>query len=82
MQPHWPSQERHKSPPKTKSGYRGVILMPHLQKKPWKAYIVYQGEVVTIGYFETKDEAAIAYNEKALKWRGEETWLNPVPTHA
>ena len=79
MSYHFPQRHKYKYPPNTKSGMKGVYYMKNLEKKPWKAYITHHGEVVTIGYFATKEEAAQAYNEYALRIYGPEAYLNPVP---
>jgi hypothetical protein len=62
----------------TRSGYKGVILCPNLKINRWKAYIRHHGQYVTIGYFPTKDEAALAYNAEARRLFGPDTYLNQV----
>jgi hypothetical protein len=71
---------RHKDPPRSKSGYRGVIFCPHLTKNPWKAYVrdSRNRSYKTLGYFPTKEEAALAYNAVAVRYHGPDTYLNPV----
>lgn len=68
----------HRKPPKTESGYKGVSFQKHVQEKPWKAYCRHHGMYLTIGYFETAEEAAAAYNRKAKEIFGEKAWLNPI----
>lgn len=46
------------------SGYRGVIKGGRSQK--WIARIKHQGKTIQIGRFETKEEAARAYDERAV----------------
>lgn len=45
------------------SGYKGVVFIKKIQK--FKAQIKHDGIQEYIGYFNTKEEAAIAYNLKA-----------------
>lgn len=71
-------RNRHKKPPRTKSGLRGVIFCSALQKKPWKAYIRQHGMYFTLGYFPTKEDAARRYNSEAMRIHGFDTYLNPV----
>lgn len=73
---------RHTRRPTTKSGLRGVIYQPNSPGKPWKAYIRHQGVYETLGYFETATEAAHAYNMANLKYRGKDSWFNPIPALA
>lgn len=71
-------ERRHLCAPKTRSGYRGVLYNRNTPKNPWKAYINHNGSRVIIGYFPTKEEAAKAYNEVALKIHGTNTYLNHI----
>jgi hypothetical protein len=57
-----------------KTGYKGV----YVTKRGWKSIIVHNHEVKYIGSFETKEEAAIAYNEYAIKYFGEFARLNVI----
>jgi len=75
-------RDRHKKPPRTKSGLRGVIFHRQTPKKPWRAYIIQHGMYRTIGYFATKLEAAIAYNKAAIRVHGADTFLNRLPPAA
>lgn len=68
-------------PKHNKSGYRGVSNAHysgriHLDK--WKAQIKYQGKVLHLGIFKTKEGAAIAYNVKARELFGEFAWENKI----
>lgn len=65
------------------SKYKGVTRVVSKTKGVrWFASIKdgdrYSGKVIRIGYFATEDEAARAYNAKALELRGDKAWLNPV----
>lgn len=75
---HYPGS-RHRFTPRSRSGLKGVIFCPHLQDRPWKAYLRHRGIYMNLGYFTTKEEAAAAYNKKALLLFGLGTYLNPVP---
>jgi len=57
------------------SGYKGVSR--HCQGR-WMAMISNQGKQTYIGLFDTAEEAAIAYNRRALELSGEFAVLNPV----
>lgn len=55
-----------------KSGYKGVYYDKHMTRiKRWKATIHHEGKVTTIGHYHTPEEAARAYDETAVKFRGE-----------
>ncbi len=62
----------------SKSGYMGVIYVASYPKKPWKAYIRHQGQFILIGHYETKNEAAAAFNWKAKNLYGEKAYLNSI----
>lgn len=55
-------------------GYKGV----QKEKKKWVANIVVDHVKHRIGLFNTPEEAALAYNEAALKYHGEFASLNDV----
>jgi hypothetical protein len=56
------------------SGYKGV----HLYKPTgrWQARIRYEGERISLGFFDSAAEAAHAYDTAALELFGEFAWLN------
>lgn len=57
-------------------GYRGVGF----QKGRWRAYIGVAGKQVTLGRYDTKEDAARAYDRAALMYYGEFAHLNfPLP---
>lgn len=62
------------------SGYKGVSW--HKRDKKWTANISYKENNniirVSLGYHNTKDEAAIAYNKAAQKYHGEFAYINSV----
>lgn len=58
------------------SGYRGVSLNSRSQK--WHAQIKIHGKQTYLGRFDTPREAAVRYNEAAVKHFGEFAFLNPV----
>lgn len=62
------------------SGYKGVVFAKarkHLPT-PWAAQIKVNYKTIGLGYFATKEEAALAYNEAAVKYFGEFAKLNTL----
>lgn len=59
----------------TKSGFKGVST----SGGKWRAEIGYKKKRIYIGSFATKEEAAAAYNAKALELFGPFARLNPLP---
>lgn len=68
----------------TSSKYKGVSYAPLNGKDRWVALIrdgdKYTGKVIRLGYFDTEDDAARAYNKKVIELRGQYAWLNPIYT--
>jgi hypothetical protein len=62
-----------------KHGLRGV-MMTHYKNTttPWRARISHNGKGVYLGCFDTKEKAAIAFNNAALSLRGEFAILNEL----
>ncbi len=62
------------------SGYKGVRYFPFGRRKTkfWKAQIVFNHKYIHIGYYHTKEEAALAYNTKAKELFGEFACLNTI----
>lgn len=58
------------------SRYRGVSIS---HGKTWRAAININGRSVKLGTFHTEEEAALAYNEAAIKHHGDKARLNVVP---
>lgn len=56
------------------SGYKGVSKSGNR----WRAYIVLNDKQRQIGSYKTKEEAALAYNKKAIELFGEFAKLNDV----
>jgi len=64
-----------KRPIKNKtSNFLGVCLY----KNKWRAGLKYQGKAIHLGDFEKEQDAALAYNNGALKYHGEFTNLNKL----
>lgn len=58
------------------SGYKGIIWTPHMNK--WKTRISNEGKSIHVGYFDTKKEAAIAYNAAAVVLHKKFAKLNEI----
>lgn len=56
------------------SKYKGVCWASMMKK--WKAAIRYYGKRINLGFFDTEDEAAKAYDEKAKELFGKFVQLN------
>lgn len=65
-----------------KSRYRGVFFYPYWTnpnlKKKWRAIIKSHGKNYNLGYYDTEEEAALAYNKKAIELHGEFAVLNVI----
>jgi len=69
------NQMKKKLPKHNTSGYRGVYF--HKQMNKWKAQIGKEVRI-HIGFYSTKEEAALAYNEKAKELFGRFAVLNKI----
>lgn len=58
------------------SGYKGVYWLKNANK--WRAKIDCNKQQIHIGLFDDKNEAALAYNQKAMELFGEHACLNKV----
>lgn len=67
-----------KSKNKKLSKYKGVSFCAKKKVRKWKAYIVPDRKLVFLGYYDTEDEAGIAYNEKATELWGDMACLNVI----
>lgn len=59
-----------------KSGYTGVCYRK--DSGLWQAYITSNGERIHLGFHKTKEDAAVARNEAAIKYNGDFAKLNEV----
>ncbi len=59
------------------SGFKGVSW--HKYQKRWVAYVIKNKKTIHIGYFSSKEDAALAHNKKSLEIFGEFAVLNKVP---
>lgn len=60
------------------TGFKGVYLAKKSGRKPYWAYIWKDGKRYGLGMYATAEEAARAYNEKALELYGDNAYLNRV----
>lgn len=58
------------------SGYRGVHFVKHISK--WQARICVDNKQINLGYFVNKNDAAIAYNNAAIKFHKQFATLNVI----
>jgi len=68
------NQVKHK--PTTLGMIKGVSISPCIKSKPYKAHISCNGKAKDIGYYATIEEAALAYDKKALELFGQYAQLN------
>jgi len=59
-----------------KSGYKGVSWSK--QNKKWMAQITYSKTTYTLGFFKSKEDAALAYNKAVIKHHGEFAYVNKI----
>jgi hypothetical protein len=65
-----------------RSGYKGVSYMKkgkdmiNERSKPWRAYIKFNHKQTRLGTYKTKEQAARAYDKKAIELFGEYAHLN------
>lgn len=69
-----PSQNTWNTPPRGRSGYKGVVWFP--RDKRWKAQIRIGAKCKAIGYFDNIIDAARAYDRNARIIGGEYAYLN------
>ena len=58
------------------SGYKGVSFSKN--NKKWIAQITFNRRLIYLGYTDTKEEAALLYNEAAIKYHGKFAFLNKL----
>jgi hypothetical protein len=61
---------------RNKTGYKGVSYNKRLEK--FCATIRFKNKTICLGHFENKIDAAIAYNNSAIKYFGEFSKLNEI----
>jgi hypothetical protein len=71
----------------TSSSYKGVYLFRQRKNRGkaytwtrWTAMIKANGKKISLGYFESEEDAARAYNEAAKRYFGEFAHLNEIPS--
>lgn len=73
------SRNRKKPNLETSSIYKGVVLDRNAKLKKWMAQIGYKSKTIKIGRYITQEEAALAYNKKAIELFGKFASLNIIP---
>lgn len=63
---------------KRASIYKGVSRSPKSRINPWVATIKIDGKIIRLGSFPTENDAALAYNEAALRYHGKFARLNTI----
>lgn len=63
---------------KNKSGYRGVFFNKTKSIRPYESYITIHKKRRHIGFYDTAKEAALAYNNTAIKYIGDAAKLNII----
>jgi hypothetical protein len=64
---------------KNKTGYKGVFdRSKDNKKRPWQSKITINRKSLHLGFFETKEKAALAYNNAAKKHYGDFARLNEI----
>lgn len=58
------------------SRYKGVSF--HKRVRRWHAQITTSGKTVSLGYFDTQSDAALAYNTAAIRVYGDQACINVV----
>lgn len=58
------------------SGYAGVSEDKRRTRGRWHAYINFKGKRINIGYFDSKENAAAAYDKQAIQLYGKDAYLN------
>lgn len=56
------------------SKYKGV----HYARNKWRASITVNGKHIYLGFFDNEKEAALAFNNAAIKYQGEYAYLNII----
>lgn len=58
------------------SKYKGVVWFKPIKK--WQVRIMINYKYISIGYFDSEDEAGLAYNKKAQELYGEYAYYNKI----
>lgn len=61
-----------------KHGFKGIAFIPGRKTRKWTGEIRPNKKRIRLGYFDTAEEAAKAYNQKAIELFGEFARLNPI----
>lgn len=59
-----------------KTGYKGVTTLGYVANKKYRARIEYNEKVYNLGSYYSPEEAARAYDKKAIELFGEYAWTN------
>jgi len=76
------TQMRNQRPRKnTQSKYKGVRVHPINRKKRYQATITIDYKTISLGYYLTEEEAALAYNKAAVLYFKEDAHINILPNN-
>lgn len=71
-------QQNSANRPKQNGSYRSKFKGVTRKAFPWGASITVENKSISLGWYSTEEEAALAYNEAALKYFGDFALLNKV----
>jgi len=71
---HWENALNRRANYNSVSRFKGVSA----KREKWRARITFRGRQMSLGSFDTKEQAALAYNKAAAEHFGAFAYLNPI----